>query len=138
MSRNCGPLFRSLFWVAGALLCMGVIGSAQNPEKKMPPAAKETLRPVTSKETLLNLLGESIETHNFQAAMFTLKDFFERLQELLDKRGKDFPILVDFAAFKEESPDTYKEDSDFLSTQIKIPAVPRRLTLETILRIMLS
>jgi hypothetical protein len=50
----------------------------------------------------------------------------------------EVPILVDFEAFKEDTPDAYKEESDLYDVRVKMPALPKRLPAATILRMALG
>jgi len=140
MMRSRIPLFRSAICVTGALLGVAVISGAQDTEKNMPPVAKEVARPMASKQTLLKLLAEPIETKSFDAAgPMMFKEFLGLVQHRMEMKGMELPILVDFEAFKEETPDAFKEEADLYDeVKVKIPLQPRRLALGTLLRIAIS
>lgn len=80
--------------------------------------------------TLMSRLGEPIETKDFQVPM-ALKDALGLFVEKLAAKGMEMPILVDSAAFREESIEIY-------DTLIRFPPFPRRLTLATALRLALD
>jgi tetratricopeptide (TPR) repeat protein len=82
---------------------------------------------------IYKLLQEPIETKDFTTPM-TLKDALGLLYERFAAQGKELPILVDTAAFKEdaaEAPDPYE-------ATVSLPPVPRKLSIATALRLMLS
>jgi hypothetical protein len=87
---------------------------------------------------IYKMLDQPIETKDFQAPNMTLKEFLGLLDDKLTSKGMEVPILIDFEAFKEATPDAYKEESDLYDVKVKIPAVPKRLALAVVLRIALS
>jgi len=134
MLGNRKPLFRSALLVTAALLGVGVIGSAQNTDKKMPPVG--FARPLTS--NLLKTLREPIEMESFKAQNMKLREFIALLYELMQRKGIEIPIMIDYEAFKQEAPDTYKEESDLTDVSVKFPQIPKKLALDTIIRIAIS
>jgi hypothetical protein len=82
--------------------------------------------------TLMSRLGEPIETKDFQVpGGMSLKDALGLFVEKLAAKGMELPILVDSAAFREESIEVYE-------TPIRFPPFPRRLALATALRLALD
>src|SRR5262249_30212700 len=133
-SRRC--VFGSVLFVLAALLGLGLSG-AQEAEKKMPPVGKDGVDPVAANQKILKLLNYPVPTNWFDMRL-TLKDFIQVLDGALTKQGIDLPILVDFAAFRDQSPDTFKESSDLFGHEISIPQVPKKLALREVLRIAVS
>jgi hypothetical protein len=68
----------------------------------------------------------------------SLKEFLGFLEDSLQKRGLEIPILVDFRAFKEEAPDAFAEESDLYDLRVKVPGAPSQLTLGAALRVVLA
>ncbi len=84
------------------------------------------------------LLNEPIDMKDFQNAM-TLKEFIGILYEKFAAMGKELPIVVHGAAFKEESPDEFPEESSvYDNTQVKFPAFLKKMKLAIVLRLALS
>jgi hypothetical protein len=132
------PLLRYVPSVAGALLCFAVVGGAQVAEKE-PAALRKDPPPLTANQKVLRLLEQPLETKGFEApAGMSLKDFIGSVEEVLSKRGFNAPILIDFNAFKEEDPDTYKEQSDLYDVNVRIPVVPKERALGDVVRIAVS
>jgi hypothetical protein len=140
MLRNRRPLLRWVAWVTAAVLCIGVLGGAEVAVQKTAPAQKRISEPLTENQRILKLLDQVMETRTFEApAGMPLKDFVGLLYEKFDKEGIELPILVDFQAFKDESPDVYNEPGDLYDVvKISVPRLPKRLSLRRILEIALS
>ncbi len=82
---------------------------------------------------IYKMLEEPIETKDFVNQM-TLKDAIGLLYEKFAAKQKDLPILVDSGAFKEDAADA----ADPMETQVSLPAQPRKMSIATALRLMLS
>jgi hypothetical protein len=81
----------------------------------------------------LSLLDLAIDMKDFQQPM-TLKEVVGLLWEKLNAEGKEFTILVDSDAFREENPD----DPDIFDIQVRFPPFPRKMTIGTALRLALA
>jgi hypothetical protein len=74
-----------------------------------------------------------MDMKDFQQPM-SLKEALGLLYEQLNADGKEWPILVDADAFREEYPD----DPDIYETQVRIPPFPRKMSIGQVLRLALS
>jgi hypothetical protein len=131
-------LVRCLFLVAVGLVTAVMVSPAQQAAKTPRPMGKNAARAFTPGQVLLKALREPIETKDFAAPNISLKDFLHLLDAKLEKQGKSVPILVAFEAFKDECPDCYKEEADLYDTKVRLPDLPRQLTLAAALRIVLG
>ncbi len=97
------------------------------------PASEQTVQTLV-RARQLKMLDEVVDLRDFQAPM-TLKEALGLLQDKLNSKYKDedvLPILVDAEAFKDDNtPDIYE-------TQVRCPPFPRRMTVATTLRVILS
>jgi hypothetical protein len=120
---------RSLFVPAAlALLVLG--GSA------VPVVAQGTVAGARLRQ-LLAKLNDTMDMKDFQAPM-TLKEALNLIQEKLQAKYKDadaLPILVNLEAFKGEPTDSGEQ---IYETQIKFPSFPRRMSVATALKVVLS
>jgi hypothetical protein len=99
---------------------------------------KKATKAPTRGQALVNLLNEPIDSQNFQAPGLTFRDFLRLLDQQIVNFTPEVPILVDFAAFQQEIPDAYKEESDLYDLRVRIPAFPKRLPAATVLRLALG
>jgi hypothetical protein len=53
---------------------------------------------------LLDALHEPVDAAVFQGADLTLKQFLQRLEDALARRGKGVPVVLDFEAFRKTTP----------------------------------
>jgi hypothetical protein len=118
MSTRCSLL--------GLFLALVGVGALAGPARSQSPAAAETA-------ALTRLMEEMIETKDFTNPM-NLKDALQLFWEKFAAQGKDFPILVDFRAFKSEDADLPTP----YDAQVQLPPVPRRVSMHVALRIILS
>jgi hypothetical protein len=99
-------------------------------------AAQGTL-PGARLRQVLAKLNDTMDMKDFQAPM-TLKDALALIQDKLQARYKDedaLPILVNLEAFKTEPADSGEQ---IYETQIKFPRFPRRMSVATALKVVLS
>jgi hypothetical protein len=118
-----------------ALALLGLVGPATRLAAQNPPAGIGP-SPVVKLRNMRALLHEFIDMKDFQAPM-TLKEALGLIQDKLNAKFKEddiFPILIDAEAFKAEDPDA----PDVYDTQVKFPPFPRRMSVATALRLVLS
>lgn len=118
MSIRCFPL--ALF------LALVGVGIAAGPARSQSRAAAETA-------ALTRMLEEVIDTKDFTNPM-SLKDALQLFYEKFAARGKEFPILVDFRAFRSED----ENNQSPYDAQVQLPTVPKQIPMRVVLRIMLS
>jgi RNA polymerase sigma factor (sigma-70 family) len=90
-----------------------------------------------SSERIIRLLQDEIDLHKVSEVSLKLKDVFELLSDKLSaKAGRDVVILVNDQAFRAMNPD-YSLRQIF-GEEVEFPAFPRKISIETALRIALS
>lgn len=126
---------------AGVALTLGLIvllpgrqlGHGGLPQQPKPAPAQDNPDPkVQDANSLQRVLAERIDTKDFQEPQ-NFKTFLERLEKLLAARGLNLQVSVDSNAFKEDNPDA----PDVWETLVKLPSVPRQVTVESALRTVL-
>ncbi|MBI3409878.1 MAG: hypothetical protein HY040_16185 [Planctomycetes bacterium] len=131
-----------------ALICMTVcsllvlggfwIGKGEGGQKEQTKTSGAEKKPAAKK--IADLLEEPIELNNIHNFIgnnpMTLWDFLVSVDKLLSEKGKELPIFINVARFKEENPDA----PDIFETQIRLKVPPRLKTvkLATLLRMALS
>jgi hypothetical protein len=93
--------------------------------EKVPPAC-------ASRTMVQRVTEETIDTAPFVNRM-SLKDAIGLLYEIMSAKGTELPILIDTEAFKRQD----KDAVDPYETAVSLPPVPRRMTVEKALRLML-
>jgi hypothetical protein len=93
------------------------------------PASAQSRQPRQSDETI-RLLAEVIDTKDFQQPM-ALREALGLLTEKFAARGKEFPVLVDDAAFRQM-------DAQITDMQVQLPPYPRRMSVDQLLTTLLS
>lgn len=94
--------------------------------------AKVGLKAPTSRE-LLAWLEETVDLKPYQQ-QHSLREFVDKLIADFAARGKELPVLVDTAAFRQENPDA----PAVTEVLVRFPDSPRRMTLGRALRYVLS
>jgi RNA polymerase sigma factor (sigma-70 family) len=124
---------------AGGLTLHLLAGESAPAAQREPPpqAAAAALRapqgdkkPQPTANKRVQVLDEIMEIRDFQSVPMTLKEFVLLISEKLMAEGHDVAILLNSAAFREESP----KESDIWDTQLIFPLGPRKLTVTEILR----
>jgi hypothetical protein len=95
-------------------------------------AAKGEKKDPTTRE-LLQWMEEPLDVTPYQSAT-TFKEVLERFTRAFAAKGKDLPLFVDVAAFRDANPDA----ADIYDTRVKFPPRPRRMKFETALRFAVS
>jgi hypothetical protein len=97
--------------------------------------------PQTPSKTISKFLNENIDTKEFRQEM-PLKKFLDKLQEILEKKGKQVQFVIDVVSFEKENEAWKKEGfdppPDVRETIIKFPQHPKRMNVGTCLRLALS
>jgi len=83
-----------------------------------------------SSRDIIRLLNEPLDMRDFQVPM-TFKEFAGLLYEKFQAKGHELPLLVDVAAFQQES-------LEFYETQVILPPYPKTMSAMTALRLALS
>jgi RNA polymerase sigma factor (sigma-70 family) len=81
---------------------------------------------------LMAVLRDDMETKDFQNPM-TLRDFLLLTHEKFSARQKEFPILVDVQAFREQNP-----EFDVAASTVKFPEIPRSMSTAAALEMAIS
>lgn len=79
---------------------------------------------------LLRLLNQPLEMKDFQQPM-TFKEFLNLLSEAMSLTGKEFPILVNTPAFRDEFPNA----QDVFDASIKFQPYPKKMTFGAALKL---
>jgi hypothetical protein len=109
------------------LWCAAVVSSAhaQVPARQGPRALDTT--------QLIRFMQETFDMKEFQQPM-TLKEALAMFYEGFQRKGKEVPILIDQASFKDANPDA----PDLYESGVKFPVYPRQMSFAAALRIALS
>jgi hypothetical protein len=108
------------------LACLGV-GFTSEPLQAQTPAEAYTIQ-------VIKLLDEPMEVKDFTVPM-TLKDAVGLLYEKLGAKGKELPIVVNRAAFREEDDENSFDPND---ASVALRPIPRVLSVGAMLRTMLA
>jgi hypothetical protein len=121
------------------LASSGETKAGQPPADSAPAAAKPAPkrqrepRAGYSRKTLLSVLEQPVYTKDFKGAM-TLKEAFGVVGGWMANEVPDSPLFVNEEAFLAEDPNA----KDFLDVQICFPALPPKMTLAALLRVVLT
>jgi hypothetical protein len=126
-----------LILVPSAVLAQEASRAAEPAAVAARPARKAGGRDLRMRD-LLEALHEPIDAAAFQGADLTLKEFLQRLEDALARRGKGVPVVLDFEAFKEHDPDAFKEPADLEDVKVSLPPVPARLRVASALELVLA
>jgi hypothetical protein len=125
MMRRYAWTVAGVILVSGAAVAVRSLGSEPAPEAAAaqadPPALREPAKDALAH--LSDLLDLEIDMKDFQQPM-SLKEALGLLYEKLNADGKEFPIIVDTAAFKRED----LEAPDVYETRVQFPPFPRKMT----------
>jgi hypothetical protein len=129
----------------GVAVVLGIMALALSPTAKSGPTQaggdKAAAQPVdrgdgkkpAAPKKAIQILEERVDVAKYEGPL-TLRDALEILQRDLAGRGMELDIIVDTDVFKEENP----EAPDIYDTQVKLPPLPRKLTVAMLLRQMLN
>jgi hypothetical protein len=105
----------------------GQPAAGQTPRREPMPGAG------VPRKALGALLNQAIETKDFLAPM-TIKEALDRLGGWIANFVADSPLFIDEEAFLAEEPNA----RDLLSTEIRFPSLPRKMTIGACLRAILG